>query len=123
MGPIVFVHGAGLNASFWKQQTGFFADSLAIDLPGHGDSDGPLFDSISGYATWLGNEIRRTRTEPITLVGHSMGSLIALETAARNADMVARLVLIATAATLKVNQDLLAAAQAHDAAAAATVIK
>lgn len=123
MAPIVFVHGAGLNASFWQGQTAFFGDSVAVDLPGHGDSDGPAFSTISDNAKWLGDEIRRTGAEPVTLVGHSMGSLIALETAARNADMVARLVLIGTAAEMTVNADLLEAAEKRDAAAGATVIK
>lgn len=123
MAPIVFVHGAGLNASFWQNQLDFFADAIAVDLPGHGDSDGPTFPSISEYATWLGEEIRRAGAEPVTLVGHSMGSLVVLETAARNADMVARLVLIGTAAAMPVNNQLLQAAQEKDAAAGATIVK
>jgi pimeloyl-ACP methyl ester carboxylesterase len=123
MSPIVFVHGAGLSSSCWHYQTAFFDDSIAVDLPGHGDSDGPPFPSIADYAGWLGEEIRRTGPEPVTLVGHSMGSLVALETAARNADMVGRLVLIGTSARMAVNPDLLDAATARDGAAAAMVIK
>lgn len=123
MAPIVFVHGAGLNSSCWQSQIDFFPDAVAVDLPGHGDSDGPPFDSIADYATWLGDEIRRTGSEPVTLVGHSMGSLVALEAAARNADMVARLVLIGTAASMKVNPRLREAAERRDATAGAMVIK
>ena len=123
MTPIVLVHGAGLNASFWMYQTDFFDDAVAVDLPGHGDSDGPAYSTITEYAGWLGDEVRRTGAEPVTLVGHSMGSLIALEAAARNPDMVARLVLIGTAARMAVNTELLEAAKAHDASAAAMVIK
>lgn len=123
MTAMVFVHGAGLSGASWRRQTEYFAGSIAPDLPGHGDSDGPPFESISDYADWLGNEIRRTGSEPITLIGHSMGSLIALEATARNQDMVARLVLMATSARMNVNPELLAAAQRRDAAAAAMVIK
>lgn len=123
MSSIVFVHGAGLSGSVWMYQTDFFDDAVAVDLPGHGDSDGPPYSTISEYARWLGDELRRTGAEPVTLVGHSMGSLIALEAAARNQDMVARLVLINTAARMTVNAELLEAAKAHDASAAAMVIK
>lgn len=123
MAAILFVHGAGLGGASWRYQTDHFTGSIAPDLPGHGDSDGPTLESISEYADWLGDEVRRTGSEPITLIGHSMGSLIALETAARNQDMVARLVLMATSARMKVNPELLAAAQERDAAAAAMVIK
>ena len=123
MTATVFVHGAGLSSSCWTYQTRFFADSVAVDLPGHGESDGPAFVSISDYARWLGEDIRRSGPAPVTLIGHSMGSLVALETAAHNPDMVARLVLIGTSATMQVNPDLLEAARARDASAAAMVIK
>ncbi len=112
-----------MNSSCWHHQTEFFDDSIAVDLPGHGESDGPTSPSITEYALWLGDEIRRTGPEPVTLVGHSMGSLIALETAARNADMVGHLVLIGTSARMAVNPDLLEAAMAKDGSAAAMVIK
>jgi pimeloyl-ACP methyl ester carboxylesterase len=123
MAAMVFIHGAGLSGRSWRHQSKHFTDSIAPDLPGHGDSDGPAFESISDYADWLGDEIRRTGSEPITLIGHSMGSLISLETAARNQDMVARLVLMATSARMEVNPELLAAARERDPSAAAMVIK
>ena len=123
MGPLVFVHGAGLTRDCWRYQTEHFADSIAVDLPGHGGSTAPPHDNVSAYADWLGTQIRRTGADPVILVGHSMGSLVALETAARNADMVAGLVLIGTSATMRVHTDLLAAARANDDAAAAMVIK
>lgn len=123
MSLIVFVHGAGLDGSCWRYQTQYFDDSIAVDLPGHGESDGPPYKTIAEYADWLGDEIRRTGAEPVALVGHSMGSLVALETAARNPDMVSHLVLIGTSARMAVNADLLAAARARDASAAAMVIK
>jgi pimeloyl-ACP methyl ester carboxylesterase len=123
MSPIVFVHGAGLDGSCWRYQTQYFDDSIAVDLPGHGESDGPPYGTIAEYADWLGDEIRRTGAEPVALVGHSMGSLVALETAARNPDMVSHLVLIGTSARMAVSAELLAAARARDASAAAMVIK
>ncbi len=123
MGPIVLVHGAGLSAGCWQHQTEHFADALAVDLPGHGRSTEPAMDSVTDYATWLGRYVRRTGPEPVILVGHSMGSLIALETAALNPDMVGGLVLISTSAEMRVHHDLLTAARNKDASAAAMVIK
>lgn len=123
MSAIVFVHGAGLNGSTWRFQTSFFDGAIAVDLPGHGKSPDSSHDNVADYASWLGETIRRLGPEPVTLVGHSMGSLVVLETAARNPDMVSRLVLIATAATMPVHHDLLAAAAKNDPEVAATVIK
>jgi len=123
MGPIVFVHGAGLSSSCWQYQTAHFHNSIAVDLPGHGSSTETACETIEQYSFWLGNTIRRSGPDPVTLVGHSMGSLIALETAARNPDMVAGLVLIATAAEMRVHPNLLRAARERDSTVAATVIK
>ena len=123
MGPLVFVHGAGLSAATWQYQLDFFTDATAVNLPGHGGTGADPLDTISAYARWLGNEIRAAGPEPVTLVGHSMGTLVALETAALNADMVAGLVLIATASDMRVNPDLLEAARNRDTTAAAMVIK
>ena len=123
MGLIIFVHGAGMDRSSWQRQIAFFSDAVAVDLPGHGASPDAPLDSVPAYATWLGETMRRFGTGPITLVGHSMGSLIALETAARHPDFVSGLILISTAGRMPVHRDLLAAAQARDPEAAAMVMK
>ena len=123
MSHIIFVHGAGLNAKSWRFQTSFFGDSVAVDLPGHGTSTNEAIDSVAGYADWLEQHIRNLSPGPATLVGHSLGSLIVLETAARNPDFVDRMVLIATAARMPVHRELLAKARANDAEAAAMVMK
>lgn len=123
MSPIIFVHGAGLDGSCWQFQTEFFAESLAIDLPGHGTSREEAVDTVASYADWLARRSRTLDSGPVTLVGHSMGSLVALEMAARNPDFVDRLVLIATSATMPVHRGLLAAARDNDPEAAAMVMK
>ena len=123
MNRIVFVHGAGLDGGCWQYQTKFFDGSVAVDLPGHGSSTEEPADNIATYAEWLGEHARRLSSSPVTLVGHSMGSLVALETAAKNPDIVAGLVLVATSATMPVHRDLLAAARDKDSSAAAMVIK
>jgi pimeloyl-ACP methyl ester carboxylesterase len=123
MNPLIFVHGAGLDGRSWQYQTDFFEGSVAIDLPGHGSSTGEATDNVSAYADWLEKRIRELTSAPVTLVGHSMGSLIVLETAAKNQDLVDKLVLVATAALMPVHSDLLEAARNHDSAAASMVIK
>lgn len=123
MSHIIFVHGAGLNAKSWRYQTSFFTDSVAVDLPGHGTSSDGAASSVASYADWLEQHVRVLSPGPVTLVGHSLGSLVVLETAAHNPDFVGRLVLIAAAATMPVHRELLAKAEANDAAAAAMVMQ
>ncbi len=123
MSPIIFVHGAGLSGDFWRKQTEHFVDAEAIDLPGHGKSDDEALQTISAYASWVADEVREKHPGPVTLAGHSMGSLVALEVAARNPDMVGGLILISTAAEMRVHPDLLEAARQRDAGAAAMVVK
>jgi len=90
---------------------------LALDLPGHGHSEEPPLQSIGALAAWLAAVIVAAQAERATLLGHSMGSLIALETAARHPDRVQSMVLIGTAATMPVHPDLLAAAASNNHAA------
>jgi pimeloyl-ACP methyl ester carboxylesterase len=118
---IVFLHGAGLDHSVWASLARAFAHHgfgvLAPDLPGHGRSAGPALTSIAALADWTAALIDAARVKAVRVVGHSMGSLIALETAARHPAKVMALSLIATAAPMRVSDDLLNAAKADDHAA------
>jgi pimeloyl-ACP methyl ester carboxylesterase len=87
---------------------------LAPDLPGHGRSSGPPLPTIADMADWTADLINAAGVAKARLVGHSMGSLIALETAARHPAKVSALSLIGTAATMTVGPDLLKAAEAND---------
>ena len=90
---------------------------LAPDFPGHGRSAGAPLSSIAALADWTAALIAAAGAPARALVGHSMGSLVALETAARHPDKVSALALIATTAPMRVSDDLLAAAKANDHAA------
>ena len=90
---------------------------LAPDLPGHGRSEGEPLESIGAMADFSAALIDASGARTATIIGHSMGSLIALETAARHPQKVAALGLIATAAAMPVSPDLLKAAEANDPAA------
>ena len=118
---VVFLHGAGLDHSVWALLARAFAHHgcgvLAPDLPGHGRSAGAPLASIAALADWTAALIDAAGARTARLVGHSMGSLIALETAARHPDKVSGLGLIATAAAMTVSADLLNAAKANDHAA------
>jgi pimeloyl-ACP methyl ester carboxylesterase len=115
---IVLLHGAGFDHSTWALHSRWFAhhgyNVLAPDLPGHGRSSGPPLPAISDMADWTAALIEAAGAAKARLVGHSMGSLIALETAARHPEKVSALGLIGTAATMTVGPDLLKAAEAND---------
>jgi pimeloyl-ACP methyl ester carboxylesterase len=118
---VVFLHGAGFDHSTWAQHSRWFAHHgfsvLAPDLPGHGRSAGKPLATIAEMADWTASLLHAAGAQQAKLIGHSMGSLIALETAARHPDKVSGLSLIGTAATMTVGPDLLEAAEANDHAA------
>jgi pimeloyl-ACP methyl ester carboxylesterase len=117
----VLVHGAGLDHTVWALQSRWLAfhgfNVLAVDLPGHGHSQGPPLPGIDALANWLTEVIVAAKAERAVLIGHSMGSLIALQAAADDPQRVQSLVLIGTAASMPVHPDLLAAAACNDHAA------
>jgi pimeloyl-ACP methyl ester carboxylesterase len=118
---IVLLHGAGFDHSTWALHSRWFAHHghgvLAPDLPGHGRTSGAPLATIADMAEWTAALIDAAGVATARLVGHSMGSLIALETAARHPAKVSALSLIGTAATMTVGPDLLKAAEANDHAA------
>jgi pimeloyl-ACP methyl ester carboxylesterase len=115
---IVFIHGAGFDHSVWALQSRWFAHHgfavLAPDLPGHGRTPGEPLKTIGEMADWIAALIAASGATTAELIGHSMGSLIALETAARHPARVSALRLIGTAGTMTVGPDLLKAAEAND---------
>jgi pimeloyl-ACP methyl ester carboxylesterase len=115
---VVLLHGAGFDHSTWALHSRWFAHHgfgvLAPDLPGHGRSSGAPLPTIAEMADWTAALLDAAGAAKAKLVGHSMGSLIALETAARHPAKVSALGLIATAAAMTVGPDLLKAAEAND---------
>lgn len=112
---IVFLHGALNDHSVWSKQSDALAERgyavLAPDLPGHGAaSPGPALASVEAMAGWLLARLEADGIERALLVGHSMGSLIALEAARRAPARFAGLALLGTAWPMKVSDALLAGA-------------
>lgn len=115
---IVFVHGAGLDHSWWGLQSRYFGyhgfNVLAVDLPAHGRSEGPPLAAVEGMADWAFAFLQALKIEKAIIVGHSMGSLIALDFAARYPESVDKIVLIGVAYPMKVSDAFLDAARRND---------
>src|SRR5438045_6502682 len=103
---VVMLHGAGLDHSTWALHSRWFAHHgfgvLAPDLPGHGRSSGAPLPTIADMADWTAALLDAAGAAKAKLVGHSMGSLISLETAARHPAKVSALGLIGPAAAMTV---------------------
>jgi len=116
---IVFVHGALNDHSVWTLLARWFAHHghsvLAVDLPGHGRSLGAALPDVQTHGTWLSSVLQQAGVKRAALVGHSMGSLIALEAAAQNLGSsvlaIEHLVMVGTAYPMKVSEALLQTAQ------------
>jgi pimeloyl-ACP methyl ester carboxylesterase len=112
---VVFIHGAGFDHSTWALYTRWHAHNgfsvLAPDLPGHGLSGGKPLESVTAMADWVIALLDALKVKQARLVGHSLGSLIAIEAAARHPDRVASLGLIGTATAMPVSDALLTAAK------------
>src|SRR6202021_2316731 len=114
---VVLLHGAGFDHTTWALHSRWFAHHgygvLAPDLPGHGRSAGAPLTTIVDMADWTAALLDAAGAVKAQLIGHSMGSLIALEAAARHPAKVSALALIGTAATMTVGPDLATAGGAN----------
>jgi pimeloyl-ACP methyl ester carboxylesterase len=101
---LVLIHGAGGNHLHWPAELRRLpgATVYALDLPGHGRSEGPGCDTIKGYVSILIGFLDATDTQHAVLMGHSMGGAIAQMTALIHPKRVAGLVLVGTGARLRV---------------------
>jgi pimeloyl-ACP methyl ester carboxylesterase len=112
---VVFIHGALHDHSVWTLLARWFAHHghavLAVDQPGHGRSAGAPLPSVEALADWTLALLDTVGVRQAALVGHSMGSLIALEAAARAPERVRRLAMVGTAYPMKVSEALLSTAR------------
>lgn len=108
---VVFIHGGEHDHSVWALQSRYLAHHgygvLALDLPGHGRSAGPALATVEALADWTLAAMDAAGARRATIAGHSMGSLVAVECAARAPDRVDRLMLLGSTFPMRVADDLL----------------
>jgi pimeloyl-ACP methyl ester carboxylesterase len=108
---VVFIHGVLNDHSVWILQTRYFAhhgwNVLALDLPGHGKSEGEPPVSVEEAADFVIALLDAAKVKDAALVGHSFGALVALEAAARAPSRVTKLALVGVAFPMKVSPALL----------------
>ena len=111
---VILIHGAGMDGTIWQLQTRYLAyrghQAVAVDLPGHGKSEGKPLTTIADMAEWVTRFAAAAGFASYHVVGHSMGTFVALELAARFADQVDSLTLLGAAAAMPVHPELVAAA-------------
>ena len=113
---VVLIHGvlhdhSVWDAVLWPLAQGMTAgvNVLAIDLPGHGNSTGEAPETVESAADTVLTMMDALGLERVALCGHSFGSLIALETAARAPSRVSHVALLGTASPMRVSPVLLEA--------------
>ena len=110
---LVFIHGVLNDHSVWILQSRYLAhhgfNVLAVDLPGHGRSGGEAPSSVEEAAQFIEALLDAAGVTQASLIGHSWGSLIALEAAARLKERITHLALVGTAFPMKVSPALIEA--------------
>ncbi len=102
---LVMLHGAGGSSQTWLSQINLLPDGinvLALDLPGHGETEGPVKETLHEYSLWVTEILEIFLRFPVFLMGHSMGGAIALDAAISRPDWFKGLILAATGARLRV---------------------
>jgi pimeloyl-ACP methyl ester carboxylesterase len=125
---IVFLHGSGDSAQVWDAVIDCLPHytTLALDLPGHGalfDRPGPATMSVEDYAGAVRAELTHRTLDHVCLVGHSLGSAIALRMAVDYPALVGRLVLAGAGARLRVLPALLEQARTDPEAAKTELVE
>ena len=124
---IVFLHGSGLSHIVWSLTEQFFSNKnfnvLSIDLPGHGNSEGPCLNSIEKIADWLEKVFEELKLKNIILVGHSQGCLEALEYSFKYKDRLKKIVFVGGSYQMPVNKDLIDLASDGDSDAVKLMMK
>ena len=124
---IVFLHGSGLSHIVWSLSEQFFSNKnfnvLSIDLPGHGNSEGPCLDSIEKIADWLEIVFKELNLYKIILVGHSQGCLEALEYSFKYKSRLKKIIFVGGSHRMSVNKDLIDLASDGDSNAVKLMMK
>ena len=124
---IVFLHGSGLSHIVWSLAEQFFSSKnfnvLSIDLPGHGNSEGPCLDSIEKISDWLEKVFEKLNLNNLIIISHSQGCLEALEYSLKYKDRLKKLVFVGGSYRMPVNEDLIDLASTGDSNAVKLMMK
>ena len=124
---MIFLHGSGLSHIVWSLTEQFFSNKnfnvLSIDLPGHGQSDGPCLESIEKISDWLEEVFSFLNLNDLILVGHSQGCLEILEYSYKFKNRVKKSVFVGGSNKMPVHPDLINLAQNSDSDAVKLMMK
>ncbi len=115
---LIFMHGAGSSHLVWSQQSRSFAyggyNVLSVDFPGHNLSGGETLTTVEEQADWVLQFMDELGIKKASFVGHSQGGLVNLAIADKAPERVEKLVFVATAASIPVNDMLISTAETKE---------
>ncbi len=115
---IILLHGSGQSHVVWSLTDQYLADEgynvFALDLPGHGNSEGASLKSIEDMADWLNKVVQVIGIKDLTILGHSQGCLVALEYVNKFPDNIKNLIFVAGSYVIPVNKSLIDLANSGD---------
>ena len=124
---IVLMHGSGLTHIVWSLHEQYYLSQgfnvLCVDLPGHGNSEGPSLKSIEEISNWIKSLMLKADISKVIIIGHSQGCLVGIDFASRYPELIEKLVLVAGSYRMPVNQDLIDLAEAGDERAVLLMMK
>ena len=123
---ILFIAGAGMDHRLVRAirlPDSEYNKPLIIDLPGHGKSMGSSSNNIESYSQFLINALEAYDLNNLSLCGHSMGGLVALDMAVNHNFEVKELILVNSIYPTRVAETLIAKAQEGNGDAANFIIK
>lgn len=102
---IVFIHGSGGSAILWQHQVDALAgiaNTIAVDLPGHGQSPGPGLNTVAAYTERVADLVDALDLAKVVCCGLSLGGAIAQQLLLDHGDLFVGGILSGTGAKLKV---------------------
>jgi len=124
---ILLMHGSGLTHIVWSLHEQFYVslgfNVLSVDIPGHGNSEGPALTSIEKISDWIKTLMQEIDIQKIIIIVHSQGSLVTIDFASRYPELTEKIVLVAGSNMMPVNQDLIDLAEVGDEKAVSLMMK
>ena len=115
---LVLIHGSGTNHTVWALQSRFLAhrdiNVFSVDLPGHGRSQGRPLAKIADLSDWLDAFLTAAGQSSATILGQSLGALVAIHFAASYPERCDGVILAGVAGSMAVHPELLSAARESD---------